>query len=180
MNLFEPEAPEVTKTAAISDCGLYRYRLTRRWGSGPLLPFVMLNPSTADASIDDPTIRRCMGFSRREGADGIAVVNLFAYRTPSPKELWAVEPRQRHGLHNEHALYDIANEAIETNSPIVCAWGAGAGDAANFTVEWLKTRGARLVCLGKTKEGHPRHPLYVKGDQPLMPFAVVGKPREQP
>lgn len=160
----------VRKTASISDCGTYRFRLTRNWGPGYMLPFVMLNPSTADAEVDDPTIRRCMSFARREDAGGITVVNLFAYRTPSPAALWKVDPLKRIGLHNEHALYDVANEAIGANMPVVCAWGAGAGDTAGFTTEWLKTRGARLVCLGTTKDGHPRHPLYVKGDQPLEPF----------
>lgn len=168
--LFEMEVREITKTAAISDCGTYRYRLTRHWGTGHAMPFVMLNPSTADAEIDDPTIRRCMSFARREGAGGIIVVNLFGYRTPSPKELWEVDGLKRHGPQNEHAIYNVANDAIETRMPIVCAWGAGAGDKANFTVEWLKAKQCSLVCLGTTKDGHPRHPLYVKGDQLLIPF----------
>jgi hypothetical protein len=70
------------RTAIISECGRYRYRLTREWGDGPLLTFAMLNPSTANAEIDDPTIRRCMSFGRREGASGISVFNLFAQPTP--------------------------------------------------------------------------------------------------
>jgi hypothetical protein len=178
-DLFESEVQSVTKTAFISDCGLYRYRLTREWGTGGRLPFIMLNPSTADANVDDPTIRRCMSFAKREGAGGIIVANLFGYRTPSPKELWKVSPLQRHGLHNEHAIYDVAKEAEESNMPVVCAWGAGAGDAARFTIGWLQARGAKLRCLGVTREGHPRHPLYVKGDQPLIQFpARVGEAHE--
>ena len=74
-------------TAVISQDGLYRYHLERRWSDAPFLTFVMLNPSTADAEIDDPTIRRCVGFSKREGAGGIAVVNLYAFRATSPADL---------------------------------------------------------------------------------------------
>ncbi len=81
----------VTKEAVISDCGRYRYRLTRRWGDGPLLSFIMLNPSTADAEVDDPTIRRCMGFARRDGYGGIVVGNLYAFRTTKPKALFAAD-----------------------------------------------------------------------------------------
>ena len=72
--------------AVISECGRYRYMLTRQWAGGHtstgtwLLPIIMLNPSTADASIDDPTIRRCAAFAKREGWHGIRVVNLFAFR----------------------------------------------------------------------------------------------------
>lgn len=160
----------IEKTAYISGCGRYRYSLGRRWDAvGPLLPFVMLNPSTADASVDDPTIRRCMGFARRELASGIVVVNLFAYRATSPKDLW--KAAERHGPDNERAIHHVAVAAAAIGMPIVCAWGAGAGAAAPFyTVEYLRAQGARLVCLGKTETGHPRHPLYVKADQPLVPL----------
>src|SRR5689334_20041621 len=75
---------EIVKSAVLSPCGLYRYRLTRRWGDGPALLFVMLNPSTADATEDDPTIRRCTGFAKREGMPAIEVVNLFAWRATDP------------------------------------------------------------------------------------------------
>lgn len=79
----------VRKGAFISECNLYRYWLTREWGEGGnLMAFVMLNPSTADANIDDPTIRRCVGFAKREGRNGIVVVNLFAGRATDPDEMF--------------------------------------------------------------------------------------------
>ena len=72
-------------SAIISPCGRYRYRLDRRWGDGRTMGFIMLNPSTADAENDDPTIRRCIGFAKREGCDAIAVVNLYALREGRPE-----------------------------------------------------------------------------------------------
>lgn len=178
MALFESDVQPIVKTAVISDCGRYRYRLTRAWGDGWFLPFIMLNPSTADADIDDPTIRRCMSFGRRgqPHAGGIVVVNLFSFRATDPKVMLA-EPN-RVGADNEKHIHEVATDAIRARMPIICAWGAGAGNHAVFTIGRLNSMGANLVCLGQTKEGHPRHPLCVKGDQPLVPFpsqAVSGR-----
>lgn len=159
---------DTTKTATISSCGRYRYVLTRRWSTGPLLCFMMLNPSTADASNDDPTIRRCMDFAKREGAGGIRVVNLYGLRATDPKEIRkASDP---FGPGNADHLALAATAAVATGMPIVCAWGTQGMAKAEAVKSLLRERGARLVCLGKTKDGHPRHPLYVKGDQPLVPF----------
>ena len=98
----------IRKTADISDCGAYRYRLTREWSDKPLLPFVMLNPSDANAEIDDPTIRRCMGFARAWGYGGIVVGNLYAFRTPYPETLWkAPDP---YGPLNDAALIKIGGK----------------------------------------------------------------------
>ena len=72
------------RTAIISPCERFRYALTRRWTDGPIALFIMLNPSDADAYIDDPTIRRCIGFAKRENCGGLRVENLFAYRSPKP------------------------------------------------------------------------------------------------
>jgi hypothetical protein len=77
----------MTATAVLSDCGTYRYRLGRRWAEGPVDVWIMLNPSTADATVDDRTIRRCMEFSRRWGAGALVVGNLFALRATDPAEL---------------------------------------------------------------------------------------------
>lgn len=155
------------RTAHISPCGLYRYRLTREWSDTAPLPFVMLNPSTADADLDDPTIRRCMGFARREGAGGIVVVNQFAFRATDPDALrTAADP---HGPENDAALAEAAREAAAAGMPIVCAWGTHGG-RSNRHITIIQASGVRLVCLGVTKDGHPRHPLYVRGDQPLVAF----------
>ncbi|MGE5370245.1 MAG: DUF1643 domain-containing protein [Chloroflexota bacterium] len=153
-------------SADISPCGTYRYLLTREWDAGlPKLTYVMLNPSAADASSDDPTIRRCIGFARREGCGGILIVNVFAYRTASPRAL-ALAPAPV-GPRNKGVLCRVARRS---QRPIVCAWGAYAGSAGFDAAAVLRGVGAELVCFGKTKGGAPRHPLYVRGDTALEPY----------
>lgn len=156
----------IQKTAILSECGRYRYQLTRQWDSGDLMTFVMLNPSVADADIDDPTIRRCMSFARREKAPGIRVVNLFAFRATDPRKLKAAD--NPYGSGNFNAL----GQAISYSSVVVCAWGAHQ-IAVNSGLTFRGRADAskvELKCLGRTREGHPRHPLYVRADQPLEPF----------
>lgn len=161
---------KVEKSAVISDCGAYRYSLTRKWGDGALLPFIMLNPSTADAEQDDPTIRRCMGFARREGAGGIVVANLFAFRSPSPAALFAADDPA--GPQNWLTLCRLAVQATEKGVPIICAWGAHGHELPQATGAQLMFEAAEVAlrCLGRTKNGSPRHPLYVRADQPLESF----------
>jgi len=158
----------IARTAVISICGRYRYRLSRVWNEGrPSLPFVMLNPSIADGEIDDPTIRRCMGFARREGLGGIEVANLYAFRATDPETLW--EQQDPAGPENEDHLHDIACASAAYGVPIVCGWGATGGNS-NRPIHIMQLAGADLVCLGRTKSGRPRHPLYVRGDQPFEPL----------
>ncbi len=156
----------------LSPCGRYRYRLWRRWDSGfyarrGLLTFIMLNPSTADHTEDDPTIRRCIGFAKREGFDGLVVVNLFALRAPDPKELRVAEDPI--GAHNAAFIRD----SVRTANKVVGAWGSNAAaiERAEIVAAGIqRLRPGRLFCLGTTKAGAPRHPLYVKADTPLQPF----------
>lgn len=158
------------KDADVSACGTYRYTLERQWGMGPPLCFIMLNPSTADASLDDPTIRRCMGFARREGAGGIWVANLYALRSTSPA-LLGVHPDPV-GPENDRAIGDVLLMGALGHHPVIAAWGAWQtrDGRADHIVERAADFGADLRCLGTTKDGHPRHPLYVRADQPLVPF----------
>jgi hypothetical protein len=164
----------IRRTANISADGLYRYELTRLWGAGrnDLLPFVMLNPSYADAEKDDATIRRCMTFARREGAGGIVVANLFAWRTRRPAELQ--QRSDPFGQDNRKALEAIAARSIESGTPIVCAWGCrGALHGADKTaIEIMRGVEPSVIfkCLGKTTAGYPCHPLYRHRDQPLEEF----------
>ncbi|AZG77445.1 DUF1643 domain-containing protein [Methylocystis rosea] len=159
-------AREIERAAVISKCGAYRYSLTRKWSDAPLLSFVMLNPSTADAKDDDPTIRRCIGFARREGAGGLIVANLYALRSPSPEALWSA--RDPIGPKNRRTLVGLAAQAFAQSAPIVCAWGALARqDQIDEALLMFQVSGARLACLGRTQRGAPRHPLYVRADQPL-------------
>lgn len=157
-------------SAIISDCGRYRYNLTRpgdfaAW-SNPAV-FILLNPSTADAEQDDPTIRRCRNFALRWGCDGIVVVNLYAWRATDPKELWL----QQDPVGPENDVH-IAR-VLEAAEIVVCAWGVNAKAERTETFCALaRAAGVKLHCLGTTKYGHPRHPLYVRGDQwPVEYFA---------
>ena len=132
--------------------------------------FVMLNPSTADETTDDPTIRRCMGFARREGGTRLEVVNLFAQRATKPKHL-----RVPTDLEERENLQVIV-EAVERADVIVCAWGANAMSRRCYARSWLLTvwgNDKPLRCLGKTADGSPRHPLFVPADQPLEVLAVT-------
>lgn len=156
--------------AVLSDCGTYRYRLTRRWGEGPTALFIMLNPSTADASEDDPTIRRCIGFAKREGCGALEVVNLMAYRATDPKTL----PSDSTAVGPDNADH-VFTAASEADGPIIAAWGAhkAAGRYAPGFLHGFAVRGLRLMCLKKTAAGAPGHPLYVKADAPLLPFSTA-------
>lgn len=167
----------VVSDAVISPCGRYRYMLSRTWDTGAHpLPIIMLNPSTADASIDDPTIRRCMAFARRDGFGGILVANLFAFRSPSP-EAMKDEP-DPYGPEGSTYIESVLHNAAEHHVPVLAAWGVHGAhlDRAKMVMISALGHGTRMACLGTTKDGHPRHPLYVKGDQPLEPYRLEPNP----
>jgi len=128
-----------------------------------LLPFVMCNPSTADALKDDPTIRRCASFARREKFSGIVVVNLFDFRATKVEDL--VKAENRNSESNDKLLESLALESHNKHMPVVCAWGSIIQKVDPKRGKWFRDMalmcGARLVCLGKTKDGFPKHPLYV-------------------
>ena len=141
--------------AVFDASGRYRYRLWRRWADGEVVLFVMLNPSTADARRDDPTIRRCGGFARAWGFAAMTVVNLFALRATDPARLRRA--RDPVGRDNDRHILAAAAGA----SALVLAWGAhGALGGRDREVRALLT-GHRPECLGVTRAGQPRHPLYL-------------------
>lgn len=151
--------------ATLSECGLYRYDLTRRWDRDkPMVLFVMLNPSTADHRENDATIRRCIGFAKLWGFGGLVVVNLFAFRATDPKRLKGVEDPV--GPLNKDYLYKHVHECAQ----VVCAWGNGGELFARgfYVGEILKPFDPQ--CLGKTKRGYPRHPLRLRSDTRLEPL----------
>lgn len=161
----------ISTTAEISPDGLYRYWLERHWGGCNTghATFVMLNPSTADATSDDPTIRRCMGFARAWGLDGITVVNLYALRSTDPKGLWMADDPV--GPSNDGWLEVAAHIAARQNAPTVAAWGASArADRVALVEATFQLFGAPLQSLGTTKAGQPRHPLYLPGTAQLQPW----------
>lgn len=156
-------------SAIISECGQYRYQLTRPPEGHPdktTALFVMLNPSTADASLDDPTIRRCRGFAKLWGCAGVTVANLYALRSTDPKALWGHDDPV--GPHNDVYLSMLAREYKD----VICAWGANArADRVEAAVRIFSNVGARLFCFGQTRSGAPKHPLYIAANQPLLPWS---------
>ncbi len=144
---------EIERTASFSADRRYRWTLRRRWGPGAYAAFIGLNPSTADETQDDPTIRRCIGFARAWGFDALCMVNLFAYRATDPAEMKrAIDPV---GDLNDATLIDVARDA----GMVVAAWGAhGTHMGRDKSVRSLIPK---LHFLRLTKDGHPGHPLYL-------------------
>lgn len=155
--------------ALYSDCGTYRYALTREWQAGaPRLLWVMLNPSTASELRNDPTVARCENRARVMGCGAFRVVNLFAYRATDPRSLRrAADPT---GPENNAMI----TEAADWADTILCAWGAhGAWQNRGAEVEaMLRKGGHELWHLGLTQAGHPRHPLYLRREAVLLPWLV--------
>jgi hypothetical protein len=167
------------RSAIISDDELYRYQLVRDW-TGPaearrVATFIMLNPSTADGTEDDPTIRRCIGFASEWGCTALKVVNLFAWRATAPAEMALAASRGTNVVGPRNA--DYLRLAIETAThcrwPLVTAWGASVDLVSigklqvGFVRSELIYQRASAQCLGFTMSGHPKHPLYVKGGTEL-------------
>lgn len=153
----DPEVGDMLRTAHFSADMLYRYGLTRAWGPGGMVLFILLNPSTADAIVDDATVRRCIAFARAWGYGGIYIVNLFAFRSTDPKALRRTPDPI--GVQNDHAISSYA----EFSSLHVAAWGVhGALLLRGRQVfQNIVTLGYPLYHLGLTQGGYPRHPLYL-------------------
>ena len=151
-------APECWSWAIYSACEGYRYELTRIWdGSARRALFIMLNPSTATELANDPSVERCERRARRLGFGALRVCNLFAWRGTDPNCL-----RNRDdpiGFGNDDAILDGSRWA----DVIVCAWGVHGAylDRGSLIEASLRSTGAALYHLGLSKDGLPRHPLYI-------------------
>lgn len=163
-----PEPRYCDKGAVFSPCRRYRYRLWRTWNPNidrkPLL-FVMLNPSTADERVLDPTVRRCLGYAMAWGYGRMDVVNIFAVRSTDPSELYHNEDPV--GADNNAAITQAANEA----DMVIAAWGnhgefKNRGRQVSALLRGIKP----LYALGMTKLAQPKHPLYLSKD--LKPFSM--------
>lgn len=163
--------------ALLSDCGRYRYWLARIWDPTlPTLVWVMLNPSTADADDDDPTIRRVIGFSKREGFGTALVVNVWALIATDPKDL-----HERRGAFEPENLRCV--EQAVSSRQVVAAWGShiATGPALQRVRMAIRELAAGVWCLGLTKgqaakggmvrvNRQPRHPLRLRADTPMEPY----------
>ncbi len=159
--------------AVFSQDDVYRYSLAREvsplTGRGTV-NFVMLNPSTADAVKDDPTIRRCIGFARTWGYRRLTVTNVFALRSTDPKALRRVSPDPV-GPANDAWVRWVADEA----DLVVCAWGAHATRVGRHVIVLaaLQQAGVAPMCLGTTRGGYPRHPMYLAADAVPIPLRTL-------
>lgn len=188
----------ISAGAEISACGRYRYRLWREWRLHPLpaqwdmwtdeagkpivdgageqlgepksCVFIMLNPSTADGEQDDPTIRRCVGFAKAWGYDRLEVLNLFAYRATDPRALLAVNHDDDPVGPNNRATFKRVLESDFPVGTVVCAWGAHGGHIGQdeTALGWIGD--VDRYALGLTKDGHPKHPLYLPESAQLARF----------
>ena len=157
------EGDGLERSARFSPCRTYRYGLWRRWGPGHTLMVVGLNPSTADETQDDPTIRRCIGFARAWGFGALRMANLFAYRAISPERLrQAADPI---GPENDRSLQELADGA----GLVLAAWGShGTFLGRNRAVRRLLPD---LHILRLTRTGEPAHPLYLPADLTPQPWS---------
>lgn len=162
--------------AVVSPDGVHRYQLARIWDPTlPKLGWLMLNPSKADATVNDPTIRRCIGFAKDNGYGSILVTNLFAYRATDPRDLLTVvrsDLAKAVGPDNNAAIA-VAMGEVER---LVIAWGANAErpiliDRARLILKAIKAH-PRVSCLGLTKAGQPLHPLMVPASQKFLGFRI--------
>lgn len=141
----------------------YRYRLDRVWDrKRPRVTFILLNPSTADESVDDPTLRRCVGLARSWGFGGLIIVNLFAWRARNPAALRVV--RDPIGPRNDSYI----RSAVKQSDCVVAGWGVGGDFRGRESDVRAMIGEVPLHRLGLTRNGQPRHPLYVPASVTLQ------------
>lgn len=176
-------------SARLSKCGLYRWTLTRAWDGRPMLLVVMFNPSTADASVDDPTITLLCQIASHNGYGGIVVVNGIPLRSPKPAEAidmvntWDVRQAWDECDALQANLAEIQAQ-VERAGAVLLAWGALAGKCDQWFDHVLEQigevlpEGVPIYCLGKTAWGYPKHPLArgkhkVRRDAALIPWRTL-------
>lgn len=172
---------DIARGAVLSDCGQYRYMLSRTWSpAAPRALFVLLNPSTADATIDDPTVRRCIGFAHAWGCGGLNIVNVFALRATDPRELWSARWDRRVGPDNDRY---IASAIASSDGALVVGWGRIEPPAISrelvrarvaAVLDLLRASRREVHCLGVNQDGSPKHPLYLPTAVRPQAFALPG------
>lgn len=154
------------RTVVFSECRQWRYVLEVVWNEElPVLSVIGLNPSTADEEKNDPTVSRCISRARRNGYGGLCMLNLFGWRSTDPQGLQS--PADPVGSGNDSMLVEHCR-----GRDVMCAWGVlGVLKHRNLAVlDLIRPVAARLLCLGTTNGGHPRHPLYVASATALVEF----------
>lgn len=165
---------DARSTAVYSDCERYRYLLTREWNpAGPRALFVMLNPSTATEVQNDPTVERCERRARALGFGSFRVTNIFAWRNTDPRLMRAAADPV--GPANDAAIVDSCHWAAGPQDRIIAAWGTHGAhlDRGPAVERLLRAQGCLLHHLGLTKDGHPKHPLYIAYHQQPIPWSAA-------
>jgi hypothetical protein len=163
------EGDSMISRAYLSPDRRFRYWLLREWDAAlPKVAFIGLNPSTADETIDDPTIRRCMGFARTWGKGGLLMLNLYAFRATAPAEMWRAQKAGTDIIGGESgyctALQGYAKE--QNCDLVIAAWGVhGFKRGPDVSSRWNS-----LMCLARNSDGSPKHPLYLKTDLQPVPY----------
>lgn len=172
-NLKRQREQRLERKTIFSPCRQYRYTLWRSWADDLFVNrtkegyvmFIGLNPSTADETLDDPTIRRCMDFTKRWGYLTLCMTNLFAWRDTDPRAMkkvdWPIQPK--HELppgENDKWLCAMARGA----ALVVAAWGRDGNHLgrAQEVINLFCLNGVKLHHLGLNDDGTPKHPLYLK------------------
>ncbi len=155
--------------AEFSDCGDYRYRLWRKWGDGKSVAFLMLNPSTADATKNDPTVERCHRRAYDMGFTALEVINLFAFRATDPADL--KKAKKPIGPDNDRILVETCTRV----DMAICAWGAHGThmDRDKQVRDLLRNNGIEAHVLAMTKFDQPRHPLYLSYKEQPVPWTEI-------
>lgn len=175
LGLVTRGTPESWATFSADD--VYRYALARIWDDhATMLVVCATNPSTADHEQTDPTLSKLLHYAKRDGYGGLILVNVAAFRATDPRAL-IVENRKLAGVsvEGEHNQ-EVIRRALEMPllARAVAAWGAPKGPLFRHLTARAKTNGSRRSwhCLGVTKDGHPRHPLYLRNDAAIRPWSI--------
>jgi hypothetical protein len=147
-------------SAGISSCKRYRWWLYRELvsaGKARLIIWVMMNPSTADHSKNDPTINKVMSYSKSWGFTDLLVLNIYAIRSTQQANI-----KGRVGSRNDWWLSTIFSYASRHNIPVICAWGRNHKDRGDEVRELAKQSGIKLLCLEHATNREPKHPLYLR------------------
>lgn len=171
--MTQPSLFNELRGARFSQCRRYRYTLSRQWGQGGVwVNFLMLNPSTADATVNDPTITRCIRRAQGMGAGGLIVTNLFAWRATDPDDMKRAGD-DAVGPENDQWILNAAN----ISSQVICAWGNHGRhlDRSAAVLKILEPHKHKLFALNVTQAREPQHPLYVSLKKIPQPFPPVEK-----
>jgi hypothetical protein len=163
----------MTGSAEFSDCMRFRYTLTRKWSTAPILCVIGLNPSTATEAVDDPTIRRCIGYAKAWDYGGLLMLNIFAYRATLPSDMWAAARRGVDIIGGERNYYEAMGEYIRQYQAVMtlAAWGREGGERGRGVQKNLPN----LYCLGVNSDRSPKHPLYLRADLKPLPLRTFAQ-----